>query len=346
MLPYLIVISLVLFWMALEKYSIHRKSFWIPLFILSLFPGMRSYLVGTDSGAYSKIYRQELPIYNFSFSENSEYGFQLIRYFILFFTHNYFWLFFITSLIMVFLNLKVLKKLSINYPLSVFFFITLGSYTFIFNGIRQALSMAIFTLAIPYLLQQRFLPYVLIVFLASLFHRSALVMIPIYLLTNLRIGTFYKVALSFFISLFGSSVVITYLAANNPRYKIYTKEVDNAGGYLTLGFYTSIALLLYIIKYIKSVDSPQFNKLLMFYTVGVASVIPLAFLGTDPSGPQRIIYYYTWALSLLLPHALYRLNHLIFYSAAVVFSIIFFILTTNRFGNLTPYTINPLFKLL
>lgn len=345
MVAYLLILSLVLLWITLEKHAVNRKSFWTPLFLLSIFPGMRSYSVGTDSGAYSKYFRQELPLYNYSFSESSEYGFQLLQYIILYFTYNYFWLFFSTALIAVFLNLKVLTKLSVNYVFSVLFYITLGSYTFIFNGIRQGLSMAIFVVAIPYFLQKKLLPYISIVLLASLFHRSALVMIPIYFVAHLNIKDIYKIVLSFFSSLIASSVVIAYLAANNPRYKIYTNEVDNAGGYLTLGFYACLSILLYIIKYLTKINDLNFNRLLLFYTVGIASVIPLAFLGTDPSGPQRIIYYYTWALALLLPHALCKLNNLFFYSTAIVFSVIFFVLTVNRFGNLTPYVINPLFKI-
>lgn len=345
MIPYLLVLSFVILWMTIEKLAVNRRSFWVPLFLLSLFPGMRSYFVGTDSGKYSLNYRLEIPIYNYSFNESKEYGFQLLQYIILHFTYNYFWFFFITSIITVYLNLKVLRKLSVNYTLAVFFFITLGSYTFIFNGIRQALSMAIFALAVPYFLEKKWLPYFVIVLLASSFHRSALVMIPMYFLANLNIKSIYKVLISFFGSLIGSSIIISYLASVNPRYEVYTHESENAGGYVTLSFYTSIAILLYILKHFKKIHDPRFEQLLLFYAIGVASVIPIAFLGADPSGPQRIVYYYTWSLALLLPYVLYKLNHIFFYSTAIFFSIIFFILTTNRFGNFTPYTINPLFKI-
>ena len=49
MLPYLLVLSLVIFWIVLEKKSLNRTSFWLPLIILTVFAGLRSYRVGTDN---------------------------------------------------------------------------------------------------------------------------------------------------------------------------------------------------------------------------------------------------------------------------------------------------------
>lgn len=345
MLPYLLVLLSVVFWIYLEKTAVNRRSFWIPLLALTFFAAMRSNRVGTDSWKYTFNYTSETPVDNIEFNPLVEPGYQIIDHLTLNFTHNYFWIFLITSLIVVFFNLRVLRAYSSNYALSVWFFITLGSYAFIFNGIRQGLAMAVSVLAIPYLLQKKLLPYLILIAIAFLFHRSALIMIPIYVVVHLNIKDFYKVLLSFLASLFGSQLVISYLAENNPRYEVYTEEVGNAGGYMTLGFYTSIAILLYIIKYIKNINNSYFNLLLIFYTVGTVSIIPVALLGSDPSGPQRVIYYFTWALALLLPYALNKLNHLLFYFAAIIFSISFFILTTSRFGNLVPYIINPLFKI-
>ena len=54
MLPYLLVLGFVMFWIVLERKTLKRKAFFMPLIVLSLFAGVRSYLVGTDSGTYTR----------------------------------------------------------------------------------------------------------------------------------------------------------------------------------------------------------------------------------------------------------------------------------------------------
>ena len=69
MLPYLLVLSFVIFWIVLEKQALNRKSFWVPLIVLSLFAGIRSFRVGTDSWNYTRDFRSSLDVYNFQFNE-------------------------------------------------------------------------------------------------------------------------------------------------------------------------------------------------------------------------------------------------------------------------------------
>ena len=157
MLPYLMVFTFVMFWIALELRALRRRAIWVPLLALSIFAGTRSYLVGTDTGTYTSKFRSELNISNFQFDETVEIGYQILEYGLLSITKNYFWLFFITALIVIFCHLRIIKKYSIDYWFSVFLFITLGSYTFFFNGLRQGIAMAIFTIALPFLLKKKLL---------------------------------------------------------------------------------------------------------------------------------------------------------------------------------------------
>lgn len=346
MLPYLLMLFFVLFWIFLEHKAINRRSFLIPLLAVSLFAGARSTRVGTDSWKYALDFVNEVPISNISINENIEPGYNALRLLILSNTHNYFWLFFITAFIICYCFLRTLKKYSDNYLFSILFFITLGTYSFVFNGIRQGLAMGVFSLATPYILNKRVLPYIIIVIFASLFHKSALVLLPFYFLATSNIKDYQKVIISFTASAVASSAILRYLASNNPRYELYTEQVENAGGYLILSFYVGIAAILYAFKYLYKVKDQNFNRLLVFYTIGVVSIIPLALLGTEPSGPQRLIYYFVWLLSLLIPYSLRHLNNKFYYFLALILSIIFFVLTTTRFGNLTPYTLNPIFKVI
>lgn len=346
MLPYFLVLVLVLLWILFEQKVLNRIAFWVPLAILSLFAGMRSYRVGTDSGSYTRNFRSSLDIDSFELTGSREFGYQLLEYTLLRLNAEYFWLFFLTSAIVVYCYLTVIKKYSVNYIFSVFLFITLGVYTFFFNGLRQGLAMAIFALALPYLLEKKLVLYLIIIATASLFHITALFMIPFYFLVNLRIKPFYKIIATFLGSLFVSNFLVQYISGTNERYEGYAKADQEGGGYITLGFYTIIMIFIYFFIRIYKVKDKQFIQIFTFYAVGVVFIIPIAMLGANPSGPQRLLNYFTWTLVLILPFIFKRINNAYVTSVAVVLFVIYFILATTKFSNLTPYTLNPLFEIL
>ena len=93
MLPYLFILGFVMFWIFLEKKSLNRKAFWIPLSVLTIFASIRSYLVGTDTGSYTANFRNSLHPEYYYFRDGVEYGYQLLEYYLLHITNNYFWLF-------------------------------------------------------------------------------------------------------------------------------------------------------------------------------------------------------------------------------------------------------------
>lgn len=345
MLPYFLVLVLVLLWILFEQKVLNRIAFWVPLAILSLFAGMRSYRVGTDSGSYTRNFRSSLDIDSFELTGSREFGYQLLEYTLLRLNAEYFWLFFLTSAIVVYCYLTVIKKYSVNYIFSVFLFIALGVYTFFFNGLRQGLAMAIFALALPYLLEKRLVLYLIIIAIASLFHSTVLFMIPFYFLVNLRIKPIYKILATFVGSLFVSRFLITYISSSNERYESYGTLDQDGGGYLTLGFYTIILFIIYVVIRIYKIKNRQFMQLFTFYAIGVVFIIPIAMLGANPSGPQRLLTYFTWALILILPIVFKRMNNAYVTSVAVIFFLIYFTLTTSTFSNLTPYIINPIFEI-
>lgn len=346
MLPYILILTFVMSWIYIEKKTVNHRSFWIPLILLSTFAGVRNYTVGSDAPTYTSSFRYNLSAYNFEFNEDVEYGFQLFEYSLLNLTHNYFWLFFVSSILTVGCFLIIIKKYSNNYLASVYLYITLGIYSFFFNGLRQGIAVAILALATPYLINKNTRAYLLITAIASMFHISALLIIPFYYLTHVRIKLNYKILISFMTSLLSSRLFIVLFANNNPRYESYTQSSEKSGGYLTLAIYAILMLFLILINRIYKVKNPIFDKLLTYYSIGIAFVIPLTTLQTDPAGPQRLAQNFVWTLILLLPIAISAIrNRYVEFLFYLIF-ILYFILATSRFHNLVPYTLNPLFKVI
>lgn len=343
MLPYIIILLFVIFIIYFEGEYLRRKAIVLPIILLILFSSIRNYTVGTDSITYTEAYRLEYNPYYYGFNPNIEYGYQFIDYLILNFFSNYFWLFLFFSIAIVCLYMVTIKKISKYYLTSVFIFITFGFYTFFFNGLRQGVAMAIFFFGLPYLIEKRIISYFLVVFIASMFHVSALVMLPVYFLVNTKFRIEYKVLACFIVSILASQILISYLAQGNIRYEHYTQEAEKAGGYITLLFYSLIGLLIYFSGRKIRHEDIRFSKFEQIFLCGLALVFPISLLGTDPSGPQRIMYYFSSMVIFLIPYVLMRFNNIYFNMVFLILSIMYFILITMRFSNLYPYQINPIF---
>ena len=345
MIPYILILLFVMSWILLEKKALNRKAFWVPLISLSLFGSLRSDSVGSDSKNYTRDFVNKINIEYFEFRSDSEMGFQFFHYIILALTKNYFWLFLISSFIVVFSYLFFFKKYSKDYFLSVVIFISFGFYTFFFNGLRQGLAMAIAVLATPFLIEKKFLKFLLIIFIASLFHRSALILILFYFIVNLKIKIEYKVLSVFFGSLALSSIVIKYLANTNEKYVTYAQVSENSGGYLTLGLYFLIGCIIYLYIIKSKNESEYFLKLSELYLYGVIFLIPVAMLGANASGPQRLLFYFAWVICIIFPVIMNSLNNKFIYICFLIGCILYFYTTTSIFSNLNPYILNNIFRI-
>ena len=77
------------------------------------------------------------------------------------------------------------RKYSPNYIVSIFLFIASTDYiSWMFNGIRQFMAVSIILLATPWILKRRYIPAIAMILLASTFHYSALLMIPLIMIAQ------------------------------------------------------------------------------------------------------------------------------------------------------------------
>ncbi|WP_064091725.1 EpsG family protein [Rossellomorea aquimaris] len=93
-------------------------------------------------------------------------------------------LIFTAALITNGLILITLYKYSRMIELSLFVYIASGMFLVSMNGIRQFLAASIIFIATKYLIEKNWIIYFLIVIFASLFHLSALILLPIYFLVQ------------------------------------------------------------------------------------------------------------------------------------------------------------------
>ncbi|MFD1031919.1 EpsG family protein [Metaplanococcus flavidus] len=116
--------------------------------------------------------------------------------------------FIVTGLFLIF-NLWAIRRISYNFFVSFTIFILSFYFFFIYNGMRQAVAISLIFMAIYYIQKKELkvrdmLRYFFFMILASLFHFSAIYLLPLFVLRFLRINrlmviiSFFLTALSYF----------------------------------------------------------------------------------------------------------------------------------------------------
>lgn len=175
----------------LNKGMTHVKAlrilFLIPvigfLFYITVF---RSLNVGTDYSMYYNFYIRGDYVEIFDFFIVLIYDFARSEGNFLLFT------FILTSLFLIF-NLWAIKKNSNNFFVSFTFFILSFYFFYVYNGMRQAVAISIIFMAIYYVQKDKLnvkhmFFYGFFMILATLFHFSAIYMIPLFALRFLRVN--------------------------------------------------------------------------------------------------------------------------------------------------------------
>ena len=160
------------------------------LFILALFVGLGDMLGGYDRYVYGEVFDDLADDLNLGRNPLSstpfeiypkEIGFDFYNLFIAFFTSNRYIFIFVTTLIIYLLLFSSFKKYLTNYPLGLFFFMSLWFF-FTFTYLRQVLAASIGFLCMNYIVERKPYKFLLVVLIAASFHNSALILIPFYFL--------------------------------------------------------------------------------------------------------------------------------------------------------------------
>ena len=171
-----------------EPILANRFLAFMAMFYLIFFIGLRS--AGADTSAYLANYKNIEPgidraiamLFNFQEEENLfiAYGITLKTMF----GQNYVpYLFGIAAMsgISVF---KILYKYSENYYLSMMLFMLWGTWSWMYNGIRQFWAVSIVFLCLLFIEDNNPALYIIGILIASRIHTSALLMLPVFFIVN------------------------------------------------------------------------------------------------------------------------------------------------------------------
>lgn len=316
--------------------------------------GLRDWSIGTDSIDYVRYFER---VETFADSaelamKTKEYGYWTLSWLVHRFSGQYIFLFLSIALVVVSCYQRTILKYSYNSTISFYVFITLGFYTFFFNGARQGLACAICALAVGPLIRSEFKKYVVVVLVATLFHKTALIMLPLYFLlrkkNTLRTNALFGVlALVAALSL---PYVVDTFSQYDSRYQGYGASGEG-GGFLMSAFNIVLWLFFYVFQQRASIGKRQYysvflNMLFFSAVISLTSIV----LRINPSGILRLTVYFNIGAIFLLPLCYEsfsnRLSKKVFISVTGVFLVVYFVMTTSSFGQLVPYALNNSLSIL
>ncbi|MBP2156284.1 EpsG family protein [Erwinia rhapontici] len=346
MLPYLIVALLSVFFVYIQEESLKSRGVILPLFLLALMASIRDYTIGTDSYVYTRYFRFPFSHYPLTFDPDIERGYQLLVMITRDIYSEYFFYFIIMALVCIIPVLLTLKMRSVNYSLSLYIYVTFGLYFALYNQVRQTIAMGICFLSMRFLVEKRFLTYALLILFASQFHISAVLMLAFYFLCHWTVRIEYKVISTFLTGLIATPLIIAHMAANNVRYEHYTEGSANGkNGLMTVTLYVLIAMAVYVLGKKIRKENREYSCIECIYLCGIAALLPVTMLGTDPAGPQRVAQYFVYYLMLIIPLILDKINNKMVTIMFCFFAFTYFILMIySNLGGIYPFKINDVFN--
>ncbi len=185
--------------------------------------------------------------------------------------------------------------------------IYLLSYSFLVNGIRQGIAISIFIYAYQFIEKKKILIYCLLILLASRFHASSLILLPLYFLNYLSLSN-KAVILIYMASFIG---IIADVSSYLPELEIGGRNYSYAQDYPSsdasaLGFIVTTALNIFILALMLKNGSFQKMKVLA-YLVLLGFVFKNLGFGSPIIG--RVTIYFTWFVYLLYPYILIGPGH-------------------------------------
>ena len=178
-------------------------------------------------------------------------------------------------------------------------------YIFTFTGLRQAISLGISFLSYSFISRKKPISFIVSVLIASLFHSSALVLLPAYLIAKMKIGLKQPVLVLLSVSialLFPNFIrnVITIFAWNDSLEQYVDRDITLSWA----GFIIQLAIWLFCLYFRRRINENNDYKyayidcLINLLTIGLC----LQCFAVNIAEVFRLSYYYSFCVIALIPN--------------------------------------------
>lgn len=297
-------------WPNIEQAKIQKIFLVVSSIILALFTGLRDRYTGADTLGYGTTFLTLRKYGDFwkaveMRAKNGEYGYGFWNRFWGGITGNVNVYFTITAAVFALCLAIYIYKNSQNPFFSIILYVCTELFGFQLTAVRQSMAMAILLVSIEFIKKKKLMWFLITVYIASLFHNSALAFAlayPIaYLKMNFKTFSLYSMGFVFFV-IYGDRIG-RLLTMNNENYSVYTLGTDvssNMGGWAVIGMLFLTIILCYIFKN-KLITQSKYNTI--FFNLAVTSLI-IYILRYVTRIFERMSFYYQFAFIILLPNVI------------------------------------------
>lgn len=335
----ILLIGLYSFIYNFEKKENKTKMFLIGLSILQLIllQSLKNINLGSDMPYYWKYFYEQLYL---SFQELNfsrfEIGFKIITKLITMITLNkQIYLFIISCISTIPVGIIAYKDSKMPF-LTILLYLSFGFYNFNFSGLRQAIAFGIVLFSYKYITGNNIIKYVITILIATIFHNSAIVFLPAYLvkdltLTKVKLGIIILIDMVIFI--FKNQI---FNVVNKVFYDNYTITETNSYLWMLMCILILIVCIAFYKRVIRDRDSA---KSIYVYSLIGASLMLFAPIANNV---LRVANYYFIFIILLIPEVLevikndenkYLINFLV---VIVTISLYIYLLKVDSY-NIVPY---------
>lgn len=278
--------------------------FWAGL-CMTLMIGLRAPTNGSsDTQYYFSLweYSSSLSLKDFSsfFSGfDLEAGYKIVTFILSRFFPDGQWLLLFSGMFMSIAVCSFICKNCDNPVLALLVFNCLGLFNFMVQGLRQALAMCICLWALEMCKQRKLVKFLLIVALASTFHASALVFVPIYFICFKELN---KKSLGLFTLYLGISIICLPILMNLVNLAINDSysagEGSNSGGIVAILIYGAILAFALISRSHRQENFP------LFVCMAVAGLTCMILRRTTSEIIERVSFYYAFSQMALVSNSI------------------------------------------
>ncbi len=292
--------------------------------------------VGND---YAK-YVEFMHLVNCDSYVPTEIGFNLLVKFIYGLSgfENYLLVFAVYSFVTVLLFLLALYEQSDEFALSFFLFMALGYYFQTFSTVRYYLALAIAFYAMKFVLRRQWGRFLVLVLLGATFHKSLLVVIPLYFLASQRwkkwqlaLAALFSTTFLFLQDFYLKVVVFLY-----PTYED-TEYLEGGTSYINILRCTAVLVFAGIVYLLERKGQKAEDGRFWFYLYLNLGALVLYTLCSFLPIISRIGYYLTVSQILFLPMLLARVKNAkwrrLFRAGIMLAAILYFAMYLRRAAN-------------
>ncbi len=219
---------------------------------------------------------------------------------------NFLLVFAVFAFLTIGLFLKAMYEQSDSFGQSFFLFMTFGLYFSTFNTVRYYLALALALYSVKYVLKKEWAKFLLLILLGSTFHKSMLVVIPLYFLATLAWKKWQLTLMALFCTTF-FFMQDFYLKAVIFLYPSYEDTEYLEGGISWFNILRCLGVLIFAALYYKqAVTGSKRNRFYFFCNLGAlilytcCSFLPII---------TRIGYYLNITQILFIPAILQKIEN-------------------------------------